>query len=160
MIRRKIACASKMQDINPNHYVSQSSAPELITTSNSLTTQMSWSGSLQRKGQTGANGETSTIQYDPSDRPQLVTSPYGTGTGYVYSTSAPQVVATTGTRIEYTYLDGFGRPAKVQRSDNATVKSIVKSIYDTCGCNPLGKVYQQSMPHLPGATPVWTVYTY
>ena len=63
----------------------KSSAPKLITTSNSLTTQLSWSGSPQR---------------------------------------------------------------------------IVESIYGTCGCNPIGKVYRQSMPHLPGATPVWTGYTY
>ena len=156
------------QDVNPNHYVSQStstqtnfSAPELITTSNSLTTQMSWSGSLQRKGQTGANGETSTIQYDPSDRPQSVTSPYGTGHYlYLQHPQPRRVIATTGTRIHSTYLDGLGRPVKTQRSDNNAVKSIVESIYDTCGCNPLGKVYRQSMPHLPGTTPVWTVYIY
>ena len=155
------------QDVNPNHYVSQStstqtnfSAPELITTSNSLTTQMSWSNSLQRKGQTGANGESSTIQYDPSDRPSVQSSPYGAQTVYSYGVSGPQVTATTDGRWAKTYLDGLGRTARQERGDTAVTKSVVETVYDTCGCNPLGKVYQQSMPHLPGATPVWTVYTY
>ena len=136
------------------------SAPELITTSNSLTTQLSWSGSLQRKGQTGANGESATIQYDPSDRPSVQSSPYGAQTVYSYGVSGPQVTATTDGRWTKIYLDGLGRTARQERGDTTVTKSVVETVYDTCGCNPLGKVYRQSMPHLPGATPVWTVYTY
>ena len=33
-------------------------------------------------------------------------------------------------------------------------------VYGPCACSPLGKMTQVSQPYAPGATPVWTVYSY
>ncbi len=154
-------------DINPNHYASSITStatnyavPDRITTSNALNTDMTWSASLDMTNQTGANGDLSSMQYDQSDRPQTATSPYGAQTTYAYSTSAPQIVAATNNRWVKTYLDGLGRTAKVERGDSNGVQSSTETVYDTCGCNPLGKVYRKSVPHAPSATANWTVFTY
>lgn len=103
------------KDLNPSHYVSRVTstatnyaAPDQITTGNALNTGLSWSSSLQQAGQTGANGESVTVQYDQSDRPQRVSSPYGAQTIYGYSVSAPQITATTNNHWSKTYLDGLG----------------------------------------------------
>ena len=37
---------------------------------------------------------------------------------------------------------------------------ITETVYDACGCSPLGKTKQVSMPHASGATAVWTTYSY
>lgn len=154
-------------DINPNHYVSVVTSgttnyvvPDRITTSNALNTDMTWSAALDPMTQTGANGDLSTVQYDASDRPQTKTSPYGAQTTYAYSVSAPQIVATTNNRWVKTYLDGLGRPAKIERGDGGGTQPVTEMIYDACGCNPMGKLYQRSVPHAPGATARWAVYTY
>jgi len=38
--------------------------------------------------------------------------------------------------------------------------STVQTQYAPCACSPLGKVWRVSEPYAPGATPVWTTYTY
>src|SRR5207245_1317615 len=36
----------------------------------------------------------------------------------------------------------------------------VQTQYAPCACSPLGKMSRVSQPYAPGATPVWTSYTY
>ena len=56
------------------------------------------------------------------------------------------------------------RPYKVSTGygsgGTSTTLSSTDTIYDTCGCTPIGKPYQVSMPYAPGATPVYKVNTY
>ncbi len=154
-------------DVNPNHYTSlvtspqtNYAVPDMVTTGNSWNTALTWSQSLQTTSRTGPNGDNASIRYDQSNRPSNVSSPYGAQTLYQYSTAAPQIVATTNSHWVKTYLDGLGRVAQVQKGDTSSTKSSLEMIYDACGCNPVGKVYQRSLPHTPGATAVWNVYTY
>lgn len=155
-------------DGNPNHSVAittgQStnySAPPAITTANSLTTTIDWSPFLAPLSNIGPNGNTSSTSYDSnSARPTTVTSPYGAITSYTYSNVGPQIVATINGRWTKTYLDGLGRTVKVERGDQSGVKSVVDTVYDTCGCNPIGKSYRTSMPHTVNTPPVWRQNTY
>ena len=89
-----------------------------------------------------------------------MSSPYGANTVYQYNTSAPQITATTNNHWVKTYLDGLGRVAQVQKGDNTGTKSVTDIVYDACGCSATGKAFKRSMPHLPGATPVWIVSSY
>jgi RHS repeat-associated protein len=41
-----------------------------------------------------------------------------------------------------------------------TVVSQVDTVYGSCGCAPLGKMMQQSLPHAPGGTVYYTTNTY
>jgi hypothetical protein len=68
--------------------------------------------------------------------------------------------ATTGTRIVKTTVDGLGRTVRVETGDSNGTQSMVDTTYDSCACSPLGKVKSVSRPYAPGATPVWTTYTY
>ncbi len=154
-------------DINPNHYVQQATstatnyaAPDAITTADALNTSYGWTASLHSNAQTGPNQDTTTVLYDTADRPQTVSSPYGANTIYQYSTSAPQITATTNSHWVKTYLDGLGRVAQVQTGDSTSIKSVTDVAYDSCGCSPIGKAYKRSVPHLSGATPVWKVSVY
>jgi hypothetical protein len=59
-----------------------------------------------------------------------------------------------------TTLDGFGRTIKTETGDAGGTKSTVDTVYDSCGCNPLGKMVKTSMPYAPGGTVYWKTYTY
>jgi RHS repeat-associated protein len=114
---------------------------------------------------TGPNGDTASTVYDPNTaRPTSSTSVYGAVTAYTYANAAPQVTATVNGRWSQTYLDGLGRTYRVASGYTAngsnTTLSYTDTIYDTCGCTPVGKPYQTSMPYAPGATPVYKVNTY
>ncbi len=154
-------------DVNPNHYTSLVTAPEtnyavpsMVTTGNAWNTGLSWSRSLHMTGRTGPNQDAMTMQYDQFDRPQTMISPYGAHTEYSYSTRAPQMVVTTNARFVKTSLDGLGRVTKVEQGDPSSTASVTETVYDACGCNPIGKVYRKSLPHAPGAAAVWTQSTY
>jgi RHS repeat-associated protein len=154
-------------DVNPNHYVQQITStatnyavPDRITTADSLNTDYAWEASLNKLSETGPNQDQSTIQYDSADRPQNATSPYGAKTVYQYSTGAPQVIATTNSHWVKTYLDGLGRPAKIEKGDGSGTQSVQDFVYDACGCSPTGKITKRSLPYASGGTPAWTVYAY
>ncbi len=61
-------------------------------------------------------------------------------------------------------MDGFGRTIEVETGTMSGSTPVAVSLVDTryaaCACSPLGKIQQVSQPYAPGATPVWTSYTY
>ncbi len=154
-------------DTNTNHSTTVTNSasnnyavPSAVTTANSLTTSFSWSSFLSPTNTTGPNGDSSSVTYDSNTaRPSSTTSPYGAVTTYSYSNTAPQITATVNGRWTSTYLDGLGRTYRVATGYSSTT-SYVDTVYDTCGCTPIGKVYRVSLPYAPGATPVWTVNVY
>jgi YD repeat-containing protein len=139
-------------------------APSSITTG-SFTTSANWTSFLGLSSTTGPNGDSASINYDLNARPQSSTSPFGAITTFAYNdnppaNTAPNKIATTLGRFAKTSYDGLGRTIRVETGDGAGTKSQVDTVYGPCGCTPLGKMIRQSMPYGPGATPVWTSYTY
>ena len=59
-----------------------------------------------------------------------------------------------------TTLDGFGRTTKTETGDTGGTKSTVDTVYDSCGCNPMGKMVKTSMPYAPNGTVYWKQNTY
>jgi RHS repeat-associated protein len=60
-------------------------------------------------------------------------------------------------------MDGFGRTVKVETgygTNPGTTLSVTETTYAPCGCTPMGKVKQVSVPRAPGGAVYWTVYTY
>src|SRR5271157_2254170 len=141
------------------------SVPSAITTG-SFTTNLGFSSFLGLTNETGPNGDSLGIGYDAAARPATTTSPYGAVTGFTYNDTAspPTHIAITNGHGTRTTLDGFGRMIKVETgtgtATNFTVVSTVDSVYGSCGCSPLGKLTQTSMPYAPGGTEVYTTYTY
>jgi YD repeat-containing protein len=88
------------------------------------------------------------------------TSPYGAVTTTPYSTTGPQIVATTNGRWVKTYLDGLGHVAKVERGDSGGLKSVQEAVYDVVGCSPVESALSVSVPHVSGATPAWQTNSY
>jgi RHS repeat-associated protein len=155
-------------DGNTNHGVTITNssdadyaAPSAITTANSMTTSFTWNSVLAPLTTTGPNGDTAAASYDSSSsRPTSSTSPYGAVTTYTYSNTAPQIVSTVNGAWTQTYLDGLGRPSRIARGNGSTTLSYADTIYDTCGCTPMGKPFKKSLPYAPGATPAWKTNTY
>jgi len=151
--------------------------PTAITTG-SFTTNLGFSSFLGLTSETGPNGDSLGIGYDAAARPSSTSSPYGATTAYTYNDTAPSPNHTTNTNNHgtVTYYDGFGRTIAVQTGTwyqgTFTPVSEVDSIYGSCGCSPLGKLTQTSMPYVPktsgtppygppqGFTPVYTTYVY
>jgi hypothetical protein len=80
---------------------------------------------------------------------------------YAYNgATVSQQTASLGARWKRTTLDGFGRGVKVESGHDSNTVSVVDSEYAACACSPLGKLKRVSQPHAPGATPIWTTYTY
>jgi RHS repeat-associated protein len=77
-------------------------------------------------------------------------------------------------RFTKNILDGLGRTLTTQTGTvvpgtftlpygpwgTNTVISQVDTVYDSCGCSPLGKMIKQSLPHAPGGTVYYTIYSY
>lgn len=137
-------------------------APAAITTANSMTTTFTWSSALSPLSTTGPNGDTASTSYDPTtSQPTSSTSPYGAVTTYTYSNTAPQIVATVnGGAWKQTFLDGLGRTSRVAKGNGDTTLSYADTVYDTCGCTPVGKPYKTSLPYPPNGTAAWKVNTY
>ncbi len=140
-------------------------APGTLTT-NSLTSSLQWSSFLGVSQATGPNGDVASMIYDSTARPSQSTSPYGAVTTYTYADSAspPYHQATTNNHWVQSQLDGFGRTVRAvtgytSGSTNTTV-STVDTVYAPCGCSPMGKVSQVSLPYAPNGTEYWTTYTY
>lgn len=61
-------------------------------------------------------------------------------------------------------MDGFGRTIKTEAGYNTgpspTTVSVVDVKYAPCACTPIGKLWQQSLPHAPGGTVYWTETLY
>jgi len=139
-------------------------------TNGSFTTNLSFNTFLGLTNETGPNGDALGIGYDAAARPSGTTSPYGAYTAYTYNdtyndtATPPTHIALTNGHGTRTTLDGFGRTIKVETgtgtAGNFTVVSQVDSIYGSCGCSPLGKLVQTSMPHAPGGSVVYTTYAY
>jgi YD repeat-containing protein len=108
----------------------------------------------------GPNGATSTTNYDTYGRPTNSTIADGAQTTYTYTYNPNTQTATLGNRWKKTTLDGFGRTIKVETGHHTTTVAVVDTEYAPCACAPLGKMRRVSQPHAPGATPVWTTYTY
>ncbi len=136
-------------------------APTEVTT-NTLTSNMSWSAFLGITSATGPNGDTGAINYDANSRPTTVTSQYGATTTYTYNDTAspPNKIATTDGHWVKTVMDGFGRTIQTVTGYGSTTVSTVDSQYAPCGCSPLGKLSEQSQPYAPGGSDAWTVYHY
>jgi len=127
---------------------------------------------------TGPNGAAATTTYDSAGRPSQTTTADGAVTDYTYTyTYVPNSAANTQTAIlcdpnngqctsqaghrwTRTTLDGFGRTTRVEQGHDSVTVSQVDTQYAPSACSPLGKISQVSKPYAPGATPVWTVYTY
>jgi RHS repeat-associated protein len=136
-------------------------APTQMTT-NTLSSQMSYSSFLGPQSATDPAGDTGSIAYTVDARPQTVTSPYGAVTTYTYNDTAtpPNQYSTTNGHSVTTIMDGFGRTIETFASDATSAKSIVDAQYAPCGCSPLGKMFKKSQPYAQGGTPVWTTYYY
>jgi RHS repeat-associated protein len=156
-------------DGNPNHGLTIAnssavdySAPAAVTTANSMTTTFNWNASVAPLSMSGPNGDTASTTYDPSTaQPASSTSPYGAVTTYAYNTTAPQIVATVnGGQWTQTFLDGLGRTSRIAKGNGNTTVSYTDTVYDACGCAPVGKPYKASVPYAPGSTPAWKVNTY
>jgi len=137
-----------------------------------LSTSVSYASSWEITSVSGPNGSSSSTVYDTYGRPQKSYSPDGLETDYTYTyyPSANTQTATIqnpggGTRYKKTTLDGFGRVTRVETGytpiyGNQVIVNYVDTQYASCACSPLGKMYRVSQPYAPGATPVWTTYTY
>jgi RHS repeat-associated protein len=137
-------------------------APSQITVG-SLSTSMSYNSFLGLTNETDPNGAQVSIGYDALARPGSTTSPFGATTTITYNdTSSPPTANTTinNGRWTRTSMDGLGRTAKVETGYGTTTVSVAETEYDSCGCSPLGKMKRTALPHAPGATQVWTTYTY
>jgi len=145
------------------------SVPSAITTGN-LTSTMQWNGAFDPTSATSPNGATSGMNYDAFGRPSFTTSPYGVTTGIAYSYSPPTKTVTTKNRFAKSTFDGFGREVKAETGyttaasgstpASTTTLSVTETQYAPCGCTPMGKMKQVSVPHAPGAATYWTVYNY
>ena len=140
-------------------------APSQITVS-SLTETLTYNSFLGLTNEQGPNGDNTSITYLNMAQPSQTTSPFGAATNYAY-TVAPNtstVKATTNTHWTKTTLDGLGRTIKAEAGTivggTSTTLTQTDTVYDSCGCSPLGKLKQTSLPHAPGAGAVWTTYTY
>ena len=131
-----------------------------------LTSSIDWSSFLGPTSVTGPNGDSSSVTYDYYGRPATSTSPFGAQTTYANpggpsTPSNPAITEVlTNSRWTKTILDGLGRAITVQTGNGPTTISQTETIYGSCGCSPTGKMIQQSLPHAPNVTPVWTTYTY
>ena len=74
--------------------------------------------------------------------------------------SPPTATTTINGRWTRTTMDGLGRTIKVEAGHDSTTESVTDTEYDSCGCSPTGKMKRTSLPHAPGATQIWTTYTY
>jgi len=149
------------------------SVPTVLTVNgnSSSNTTLSWNSYLGVTGVEGPNGASATMGYDSASRVANEWSEVDNGVGYytrhVYTNSPPthfqqiyqQDGDTSGVWSKTTY-DGFGRPIKVESGHGATTKSIVETQYAPCGCSPIGKIKQVSIPRAPGGTVYWTVFNY
>jgi RHS repeat-associated protein len=137
---------------------------QIQTNGGTLTTSINWSGFLAPtmvQNPTGA--QATTIYNSTTARPTSTTSPYGATTSYTYANTGPQVTATIDGRWTSTYYDGLGRPYRTAVGVvGSAATSFTDTVYDACGCTPLGKPWQTSTPYAPTPTPtgVWTVNTY
>ena len=136
-------------------------APSAITTASSLATSLNWSTFFAPTQSTGPNGDVNSTTYDSTTgRPKNSTGPYGAITNYTYSNNAPQVTATTNGHWTKTYLDGLGRTYEVDTGYGSTTVSSINTVYETCGCTPLGKPYWTSTPaSAPSQPGLWPAYT-
>ena len=141
-------------------------APTQITVG-SLTETLTYGNSfLGLTNEQGPNGDNTTIAYFNMAQPSQTTSPFGAYTNYAYTVSpnASTVKATTNTHWTKSTLDGLGRTLKAEAGTivggTSTTVTQTDTVYDSCGCSPLGKLKQTSLPHAPGAGAVWTTYTY
>ena len=129
---------------------------------------MTYSSFLGLTTETGPNGTSVDIGYDSAARPVSSTSPFGatTGTAYNDTASPPNTCTSVNGRWTQTQLDGLGRPHVVLTGygspcGSGTILSQAQTNYESCGCSPLGKMYQQEVPHVPNAEHVaTTTYTY
>jgi RHS repeat-associated protein len=140
------------------------SLPGVITPNGNgdLASSATYASSWGVTSMTGPNGAQGTTTYDSYGRPSQTQIPDGAVTTYTYTYSpgASTQTATVNGRWKTTTLDGFGRTTRVQSGHGATVISTVDTQYAPCACSPLGKLWRVSQPYAPGATPVWTTYTY
>jgi YD repeat-containing protein len=142
--------------------VSNNSVPGTMTVNSNGNYQqsMTWNSFLGLTQNVGQNGSTASYSYDQYARPTQTTSPLGATTTYYYNDAERWASAITGDKWVKTYVDGFGRPAKVERGAGPVGISTVETEYDACACTPVGKVKSVSEPYAPGGTAKRTTYTY
>ena len=138
--------------------------PSAVTTGN-LTSTMTWNGAFQPLTATNPNGATAGLTYDNYARPVSTTSPYGAVTYFYYSNSPATKTTVTKQRWAKTTMDGFGRSVKEEAgygygTSTVVTLTVAETQYAPCGCTPMGKTKQVSVPHAPNATAAWTTYNY
>ncbi|HEV8414572.1 MAG TPA: RHS repeat-associated core domain-containing protein [Bryobacteraceae bacterium] len=136
-------------------------APSQITVGG-FSTSLTYNSFLGLTNETDPNGAQMTIGYDVVARPSSTTSPFGATTTNTYSDTSnpPTVTSAVNGRWTRNSMDGLGRTIKTETGNASGTVSVAETQYDSCGCSPTGKVKQTALPHAPGATPVWTTYTY
>jgi YD repeat-containing protein len=139
-------------------------APSLLTVG-SLSQSFTYTQYLSPLTATGSNADMNSVVYLDISRPTSTTSPapYNLQTNYTYPSVNVATAAVNG-RWTRTTKDGLGRTIKVENGTgtiaDANVVSQTDTAYDSCGCSPLGKLKQASLPHARGAGAIWTTYTY
>src|SRR5579883_1795254 len=146
------------------------SLPSVLTpgSNSNLASTVSYASSWAVSQVIEPNGATSTTNYDSWGRPSSSTLADGAVTNYSYGYNPNTQTAAvsnppedpSGYKWKRTTLDGFGRVIRVETGHESTTVSIVDTQYAPCACSPLGKTSAVSQPYAPGATPVWTRYTY
>jgi RHS repeat-associated protein len=142
------------------------SLPEVLTPNgnSNLATTLTYATSFAVNSIASPNGATVTTHYDQWGRPSYTTIADGATTNYAYSynpnTQAATLTDAQSSRWIKTIVDGFGRTISVIKGHDSTTISEVDTQYAPCACSPLGKISKVSQPYAPGATPVWTSYTY
>jgi RHS repeat-associated protein len=139
-------------------------APSQLTVG-SLSQSFTYNPALSPLTTTGSNTDTGTVVYLDIARPSSSTSPAPYNLTTTYSYPSPTVTtAVVNGRWTRTTTDGLGRTIKVENGTGTTpgtnIVSQTDTAYDSCGCSPLGKMKQVSLPHASTASAIWTTYTY
>ncbi|MDZ4801023.1 MAG: hypothetical protein SGI92_22930 [Bryobacteraceae bacterium] len=145
---------------------------------NGVQTSLAYDGSLRLSATSGPEG-TSTFGWDSMGRPTSKKGADGSEmkVSYRFTPGQAMVKEVSRKRWTETYMDGLGRPVRVQTGYGGVdlprpgqqppvqtarvVETLVDTRYAPCACNPFGKPYQVSRPRTSAGQPlVWTVTYY
>ncbi len=163
MQRRKDDSVGSSATMTPD--ASKNYAVQSAITANGYTTSMQWDSLLNITSETGPNNATATFGYDLVVRRTSSQGPDGDSQSSEYSVPGRVNISRSGKRFTATYLDGLGRPIKVETGYNPTpstsvVESVVETEYAPCACTPMGKMKRVSQPRKPSDPAIWTTYDY
>jgi YD repeat-containing protein len=137
---------------------------------NGVSSTVNWDSTLRLSSSVGPYGETS-FTWDYEDRPLTRSNPDGSKAEIEYSYASAVTTERTGGRWTKSYLDGLGRPVRIEQGYGGKLQSgtrtpevaesVVEKVYEPCACGPFGKLKRESLPRAIGDPAVsWNVYTY